>query len=353
MITSLRLQHFRSYPEASYEFSPGVSIVVGPNASGKTNLLEAILVLCTGQSYRASPDELISHNQPWARVVGFFNEDERVVFLERKDEQSTSKSFQINKQMLTRLSQQKRIPVVLFEPQHLQLLQSGPEKRRDYLDGILEATEPGYGTIRRAYRRALAQRNSLLKRTAQDVSGELFAWNIRLAELGAQVAQARHRLVTTINRDLPEYYQTIAHSSEDSQLNYLNSFELERYSSLFVQRLEAATQRDRELGFTSNGPHREDFTASIRGKDVRASASRGEVRTLLLSLKLVETKLLEGVSQTKPLLLLDDVFSELDGARRKALTEFLKDYQTFITTTDADVVVQHFMGQCTIIPTEK
>ncbi len=352
MIYSLRLQNFRSYTEASYEFSPGVSIVVGPNASGKTNLLEAILLLCSGQSYRATTDELIAHGQPWARLAGFFEQDERVVFLERQSEHKAAKSFQINKQSYTRLSPKKRISVVLFEPQHLQMFQSGPEKRRDFLDNLLELVVPGYATTRRTYKRALVQRNHLLKRT-QITPNELFAWNVRLAELGSQVASARQQLIESINQQLPLFYRTIARSNEQSLLVYQPSFAHETYSTAFLKKLETTLSRDREMGFTSSGPHREDFSVTINGQDARVSASRGEIRTILLSLKLVETKLLEDTTQQHPILLLDDVFSELDGARRKALTDFLKDYQTFITTTDADVVVQHFMGQCTIIPTQK
>lgn len=353
MIASLRLQNFRSYQDDSYEFSPGVTIIVGPNASGKTNLLEAILVLCQGGSYRAKDGELIAHDAPWARLEAHVDEQERIITIEHTGAQKSTKKYKINKQVLSRLPLAKTLPVVLFEPEHLQLLHAGPEKRRDFLDEIIEKSTPGYGQIRRNYRRALAQRNRLLKRLQAPHESELFAWNVRLSELGGQIVEARQQIIDRCNLDISRLYQSISTSTLAVKLNYLSSLNREHYSSHMLQKLEADYVKDRERGFTSSGPHRDDFVALINDRDARISASRGEARTLLLSLKLLELQILEQTRSERPILLLDDVFSELDGARRKALTSFLKEYQTFITTTDADIVVQHFMGACTIIPTKK
>jgi DNA replication and repair protein RecF len=132
-------------------------------------------------------------------------------------------------------------------------------------------------------------------------------------------------------------------------LQYQSSCNQEQYSSDLLHKLEQSTQRDLERGFTTHGPHRDDFGILLKDKPVQEAASRGETRTLLLALKVLELRLLETKRQQKPILLLDDVFSELDGARRRALTEVLHDHQTFITTTDADVVLKHFTDKSNVI----
>ena len=136
-------------------------------------------------------------------------------------------------------------------------------------------------------------------------------------------------------------------------MKYQSRITKQQYSSQFLHKLEANIDRDIARGFTGDGPHRDDIKVIIDGHDIQESASRGEIRTLLLALKIVELGIVEEVYASKPILLLDDVFSELDGSRRRALTNFLQDYQTFITTTDADVVIRHFTGNCRIIPLTK
>ncbi len=209
---------------------------------------------------------------------------------------------------------------------------------------------PGFGRLVRQYRRALAQRNALLKNMQPSAGQDLFVWNVRLSELGGQIAEARMSLITTINTRLSELYGVLTHSKTQAELAYETTCSRAHYATSLLHRLESNINLDRERGFTTHGPHRDDFTLLLAGHDAKTSASRGETRTLLLVLKIIEVQLLEAARDHQPLLLLDDVFSELDGARRQALTKFLKPYQTFITTTDADVIVQHFMNDCHIIP---
>jgi DNA replication and repair protein RecF len=349
-ITSLRLQYFRSYRDASFEFGDGVNIIVGPNASGKTNLLEAILVTCKGGSFRAKDTELMAMGAPWARLDGSDNTSQRTVKLLCQESGLVKKEFVIHDQKLSRLSMQKTIPVVLFEPNHLLLLHGSPDQRREYLDNLLEQTTPGYAMLRRNYRRALAQRNALLKR-GDVAKNQLFAWNIKLSQLGSQVVVARQNLITELNQQIDDIYHAIVPNEPARvSLRYQATCDIEQYASSLLQTLERRQDTDIERGFTSVGPHREDMIVEFDGRQASDVASRGEVRTILLVLKIIELQLIEQARETKPILLLDDVFSELDGARRKALTEAIKGYQTFITTTDADVVVHHFMESCTIIP---
>lgn len=350
MISDMKLVNFRSYEESVFEFGPGVNIIVGPNASGKTNLLESILVLCSGSSYRVKDVDLVSFEQPWARLDASISEGSRRVTIERVND-SSKKKFVINGAPLQRLSLQKKIPVVVFEPDHLRMLQGGPERRRDYLDTLLEQTVSGYSKVRRDYKRALAQRNSLLKQlSSQADSTQLFAWNVRLSELGGTMVTLRSRLIDRLNKQIAELYAELSHSQVPVRLEYVADANIQNYSSEVLDLLSKNINKDIARGFTGNGPHRHDMTVILKNHSASVTASRGESRTLLLALKLLELKLIEDIRDTKPILLLDDVFSELDGARRKALTKHLQNYQTFITTTDADIVVQHFIDRCTIIP---
>lgn len=349
MISSLRLQNFRSYTDDSFEFDNGVNIIVGPNASGKTNLLEAILVVCRGGSYRAHDTELIQFDQPWARLDVTNEEGEqRVVKIIGQPTGKTEKEFSVDNHTFKRLSLQRTLPTVLFEPNHLRLLGGSPERRRDYLDGLLEQLTPGFSTLRRQYRRALVQRNSLLKQ-GRKAGDQLFAWNIRLSELGGQLALDRMHLVEKLNHQLSQSYSRLAQRDTKVDLSYQTSVSQDQYSSDMLYKLELSQEQDLERGFTTYGPHRDDMSISLNDHAAQETASRGETRTLLLALKLSELTLLELQRGQPPLLLLDDVFSELDGARRRALTEVLQTHQTFITTTDADVVIQHFTEACNII----
>ncbi len=347
MITDLRLQHFRSYDDQLFELGPGVNIVVGPNASGKTNLLEAVLVLARGNSYRVADSELVQFDQDWARLdANLASGSSRTVKFTPL--QKPAKTYELEGKAYQRLSLQHSLPVVLFEPNHLRLLTGSPESRRNYLDDILEQTQPNYGSMLRHYRRALAQRNALLK--SGRGRDQFFVWNIRLSELGGHIVKSRATLVDTIARSVEQLYRDISRSATKIGIHYQTGLKLNNYESQLLHNLEANLDKDVLRGFTSVGPHREDFQVLFNGRVAGETASRGESRTLVLALKIIELQLLEQARGTTPLLLLDDVFSELDGARRRALTEHLNRYQTFITTTDADVVVQHFTESCHIIP---
>lgn len=349
MLAELRLKNFRSYVDDSFEFSEGVTIIVGPNASGKTNLLEAVLMLARGTSYRAKDAELIAFDTPWARLDGRLSDgSDRNLRLQR--DASPAKQYEVEGKTFQRLTARHALPVVLFEPNHLQMISGGPERRREYLDDLLEQTIIGYGTTRRAYKRTLAQRNALLKRHHGDIQKQLFPWNVRLSELAGQIVRAREALVMELQSQLPALYNELSpHARTVVSVAYGSSWPGADYESRLLQKLDATRELDIARGFTGNGPHREDLLTYFSDKPAGEVASRGEIRTLVLALKVLELQLLARDHTHAPILLLDDVFSELDGTRRRALTEHLKDYQTFITTTDADIVQKHFIDSCQLI----
>ncbi len=349
MLTDIRLQNYRSYKDASFEFSQAVNIIVGPNASGKTNLLESILINCGESSYRGKDIELISHASDWAKIDCHTNEDiDRTIKLVRNLD-NLEKTYVIGGQELKRISMQKTIPAVLFEPNHLNILTESPDSRRNFLDDLLEKIVPGFKETRKQYRRVLYQRNTLLKTGYSNANKNIFVWNLRLSDLGENIYSHRIKLIELINKSATEIYNSLANKKYDIEFNYVTKINNKNYSSSLIKKLEDNIKTDCERGFTSYGPHRDDFTVLINGHIAEESASRGEMRTLMLVCKVIEMRIIENSRGVKPIILLDDVFSELDGSRRKALTGFLREYQSFITTTDADIILHHFTDKANII----
>lgn len=315
--------------------------MVGPNASGKTNLLEAVLVLSQGGSFRARDTELVKFKTEWARLDGFFSGQARTLKLE-KQVSSVDKTYILDDKSYKRLSLDKTVPIVYFEPNHLQLILRGPDQRRDYFDELLERHHSGYKSTLGNYKRSLAQRNSLLKKGTTYGNNQLFAWNIRLSELGETIAQARQQLVDEINQKINKSYSKISKRKTEARIEYQSQFRPENYASKLLHKLELNSNLDYERGFTAYGPHREDFVFYLNNQVASSTASRGENRSLMLALKIFEVELAERSRGQPPILLFDDVFSELDGARRHALVNYLDKYQTIITTTDADATLEYF-----------
>lgn len=342
MISDLRLQQFRSYSDASFEFGEGVNIIVGPNGSGKTNLLEAVLVAARGGSYRVNDADLLQFGTPWLRLDAHIQPGDAQRTVKLVTEPRQAKTYELDGKVYQRLTMNHLLPVVLFEPNHLQLLHGAPELRRNYLDDILEQTNPGYVSYRRNYRRLLSQRNALLKRPTPPSTQELFPWNLRLSELGATIARARIVLSETLNGQLGSVYEHISEVTTKVALTYHPKFPIDQYETYLLQKLEDHAREDAMRGFTAYGPHREDFVVTFDDRAADEFASRGETRTAILALKIIELQLIEEVREQVPILLLDDVFSELDNSRRHALVARLKGRQTFITTTDADIAVKNF-----------
>lgn len=337
MIQTLELQQFRSYSDGLYEFSDGVNIIVGPNASGKTNLLEGLHTICTQHGFRSSDLQLIQFDKDWAKLTALTDNGQRI-FKFREDKKHTAIVDDVER---AKLRPQDNIPVVVFEPQHMLLLTREPELRRSYIDGILSATESGYASRLKSYKRTLSQRNRLLKQDGVSAS-QLFAWNVKLSQLGGVIADARDALVSRIAPRVERHYQSISSGEHKLKISYESKLNTANYESGMLAWFDENVALDRARGYSGVGPHRDDLAISLDGRDARTSASRGETRSIVLALKMVELEEIEQATGKKALFLLDDVFSELDGSRRRALAELLNSRQSFITTTDADVVMDHF-----------
>jgi DNA replication and repair protein RecF len=347
MLNSLSLTNFRSYADHRLQFDAPVTVVVGPNATGKTNLLEAIFVLATTKSFRARDGELIHHGQTYYRLTAGTSEGELALGYQIS-ETGTEKRAQLDGTKRTLAQHLGSLAAVLFEPNDLLIILGSPDRRRRYLDFILTQTDSTYLKSLHHYRRVLQQRNRLLSQW-QGQTSELFAWNIKLAELAADIDVARRALIKHINELAPEIYAQIAGAPQPLVLSYIGAAAATDYATDFIAKLEANLSRDIGAGFTTIGPHRDDFDISFKNSDITAVASRGEMRTVVLVLKLAELSYIQQKLERSPILLLDDVFSELDDSRRSFLIKTLGAYQAIITTTDGDIARQ--LGGAQVIST--
>lgn len=347
---SLELTNFRSYERAAFELHPDVTLVVGPNASGKTNLLEGLYVLASTKSFRAKDRDLVRHEQDFFRVVARAEAQEYALGFSTADGR-TEKKITHDGVKRTLVGHVGQIQVTLFEPSDLALASGPPDGRRRYLDFILCQTDRSYLKTLQQYRRVLKQRNALLDGFDMErIREQIFAWDVKLAELACEIYVRRQGLLAVLNEAIPLLYGEIAGGSEAVELEYVPSV-AGAYAEGFLETLARNFTRDLAAGFTTIGPHREDFKVRFKNNDITAVASRGEVRTVVLACKLAELQYAEAQTGIRPILLLDDVFSELDHDRRSFLLDRLRDHQTIITTTDADAIVREFHTPHAIIST--
>ncbi len=345
MLHSIRLQNYRSYADTTFDLDKGVNVIIGKNGTGKTNLLESILVLCNGSSYRSNDSKLVSFHKDWARLDGELSDGKRSVKIEVTSSSTSNKSFIIDEKKVVRLTQKNKLPTVLFEPNHLQLLIRGPEVRRTFLDEMLIKFSPGYSILLNHYKRTLAQRNRLLKINTKSSLEQLFVWDVRLSDIGGKIVEKRHELIDDINKKIEAIYSDIADKESNIIINYVSKTNQENYSTQLLKQLKTSLESDIIRGFTTHGPHRDDIEFILNNDNAADTASRGETRTILLSLKIYELLELEKLHNTKPILLLDDVFSELDTTRQHALVNYFKDHQVIITTTDIKALIKGVRGK--------
>lgn len=347
-ISSLTLNGLRSHLElATFDIHPSTTLIIGKNGAGKTTLLEAVYLLHRGTSFRGRDRDMIPHDTTNAELkLTFDDASVRRGRLDIASDGKVAKILTVGEKKSARMSAKDKLPVVLFEPDELRLLTSSPQRRRDFLDGIIARISPTYSTVLSRFARTLTQRNELLKQfdsMKRDAwESHLFAWDVKFAELGATIIKTRVNFLEHANKHLHRLYSELADSEHTVVANYVSEFELsESLQQILLARLEATRQSDGLRGYTSVGPHRDDFELLLDSHPVSESASRGEMRTIMLTFKLLEVELQEHHSGQKPLILLDDVFSELDSEREAKLIQSLSDYQTIITATDSRVALSN------------
>lgn len=337
MLKSLHLSHFRSYDSLELTLSEPVFLILGPNATGKTNILEAMYVAATGRSFRGDDEELVSHHSEGFVIEARY--DDEVIKVTFRAEPRKAKQIERNSVRIHRATLLGRHPVVLFEPNDLQLLSGPPERRRRYLDVVLSQTDENYRHNYLLFKRLLKQRNSLLWRNKRSplaqLEDQLFILEAQMAPVAEAISTTRLGLIKDIEAILSDIVPRIAKKKHSLKIEFVEK------SMDFLNLITAARSRDIALGTTTVGPHREDWFLWFDGHLMRSTASRGETRTALLGLKLAELQYVNQKSEgRKALLLLDDVFSELDESRRRQLIVELDDTQTVITSTDIDKRLQ-------------
>ncbi|ANY66561.1 DNA replication/repair protein RecF [Paenibacillus sp. BIHB 4019] len=347
-LKNIHLQNYRNYGQLELETSNQVNLFVGPNAQGKTNLLEAIFALALTKSHRTSKDkELIGWEADSARLQGMVDKRYGTAQLE------LLLSTQGKKAKINGLEQRKlsnfigSLNVVMFAPEDLEIVKGTPGVRRRFLDMEIGQVQPGYLHTLQQYGKVLVQRNNYLK-SASPASMQqtmLDVWNTQLAELGVKIMKKREHFIHKLQRWAEQIHSGITAGSEQLTITYrpsLGSGEPEDESVLFEQFMIKLTQvKEQEIrrGMSLVGPHRDDLAFFINGKEASVYGSQGQQRTTALSLKLAEIELIAEEIGEYPLLLLDDVLSELDQHRQTQLIEtFQSKVQTFITTTGLESV---------------
>ncbi len=341
IISHLSVANVRAYDLYDVKLHPGVTLILGPNGSGKTSLLEAIYYSSRGTSFRGRDRDMISHGGMQADVkLQLADGSVRRARVSTDSDSRQSKQFVVGDRTLGRMPVDQKLPVVLFEPDELRLLTSSPQRRRDFLDGIIARLSPTYSVVLSRFARALLQRNELLKQhesmNETDWQNHLFAWDIKFAELSSTIIKARVNFIAHANEHLSRIYSELAGSENRVVASYVTSFEAapDGLQQALLNRLESSRRSDAMRGFTVVGPHRDDIAITLNDHPASEAGSRGEMRTIMLAFKLLEVELQEHHSGQKPLILLDDVFSELDSNREQALIAALAGYQTIITATD-------------------
>ena len=347
ILTQLTVKNFRNYEALELSFAPGLSVFTGRNAQGKTNLLEAIHVLCTGRSHRTARDkEMIRHDDDMsfaerAYIAAVCRQRDGDHQLEVALTHRGRKAVRVNGSSITRLGDlMGHMNAVMFSPEDLNLIKDGPAWRRRFMDMTLSQARGGYFFLLQRYQRALLQRNELLKRIQREGKGEetIEVWEAQLAEAGAALSLRRRDFAEFLSVNARAIHGRLTNDQEQLEIRYESALEgnLQQRQEQLAELLLRNRQRDIRLGATTAGPHRDDLAVRINGADARSDASQGQRRTAVLSMKLAELKLMEEMTSEAPILLLDDVFSELDGARREMLQDYIGRVQTFITCVDLE-----------------
>jgi DNA replication and repair protein RecF len=337
-------ESFRNFAAIDFKPAETVNIVYGDNAQGKTNLLEAIWLFTGAKSFRGAKDsELIKFGSGYSRLeLGFF--------AERRSQTMNLRMSEKGKDALLNEVKQERVSslagifcVVVFSPDHLTLVKAGPEHRRKMVDASLSQAYPKYASVLDYYSKTLLQRNRLLKDASEHVEllGMLDAWDQNLIEYGAYLSRMRDRYTRRLAELAGEIYGGISMAKEQLHCTYLPSFggdtdgfTKDDYKTAMATAVKKSRAEDLRLGSTQIGPHRDDIEILVNGVSARSFGSQGQQRSCVLALKLAECKILEDSAGEPPVILLDDVMSELDESRRLFLLNQLDGRQVFITCCD-------------------
>lgn len=341
-ITQLELREFRNYQELTIEPDSRLTIFVGPNAAGKTSIIEAIQILTSGSSFRASSwADVVRQGSGAAKVALQAEGDGRHYRVDLEIKESGRRVFRVNNKTKRSTSEIRGVlPCVVFTPDDLRLVKDSAARRRGAIDEVGDQLSSAYSAIRAEYDHILRQRNSLLKEETIDAQ-VLDLWTEKLVETGVSLSSHRRRLFDRIRTQMVDFYASLT-DGEEMEATYVDSWCRDGQGICDLPSVEAMREglrqkwrEERARGVTVIGPHRDEVVFCVAGREARAYASQGQQRTVALAWKLAEVVVMTEVSGQEPVLLLDDVMSELDETRREKLAEFVgAKAQTFMTTTN-------------------
>ncbi|MDR2336855.1 MAG: DNA replication and repair protein RecF [Candidatus Nomurabacteria bacterium] len=327
IIKSIKVDNFRIHQRFELVMNNQTMLITGGNGSGKTSLIEALYISLRGKSFRSSDKDILKKGGQFYRIETAFFSGEKVVakYIDGK------KEFEIGGKKYRRLPKKNRHPIVLFEPSNLNLIHNSPASRRDFFDNLISQIDEPYAEAVNKYKKSLKQRNNLLRKDLA-TPDNLFAWNVMLARYGTEIVLKRKFFIAEINELLTKTYQDIAKNNDKIRIAYENT---EVDETEYLKVLEREFDKDLMLKSTSFGPHRDDFLFNFNNRLASNVASRGENRTIVLALKFIEAEVVMKYLNKQPIVLLDDIFSELDESRQKSLLKNFKTHQIIITSIKA------------------
>ncbi|MBQ7668233.1 MAG: DNA replication/repair protein RecF [Clostridia bacterium] len=337
IINKITLENYRNHKNLSLDLSPKTNVIYGKNAHGKTNILESIYVCAMGKSFRTHKDtDLILFNNEYAIIDIDFNKNDREKKINFIISNKNKKQIKINGVKIEKLSDLfGNILIVFFSPDDIDIVKGEPALRRKYFDMLISNIKPSYMYLLQEYYKIIEQRNSFLKLRKNDTL-ELDVWDEKLAELNIKISKQREEVVSKINPIFSVYMDEFSEQKEKAQISYKTQLTDEDP----LIKLKERRSIDFERGNTSFGIHRDDYKFKINELDVNTFGSQGQIKSSVLSLKLAQKDLIEEILSEKPVLLLDDVMSELDETRRKYILEKIKECQVIITCTDFDDIIE-------------
>lgn len=340
-IKTLLAENFRNYTHQELSLSPGTNVFFGNNAQGKTNLLEACYLFSHGRSHRAKSDsEMIKFGEKLFTLKSVFADSSRDYNALIRINAEGKKIIKINNVAITKLSMlMSYLNVVMFSPDDLELIKGSPSVRRKFADAAISQLYPNYLVNLINYNKTLMQKNALLKNLRLSGSrrdAALSVWNEQLAGYGAAILKYRRSFLDVLGKEAKAVHAEI--TSESFGLSYLPNINCgeDNPAEDFFKKLESAQEREIDAGLSQYGVQRDDFRLTINDKDAKIYGSQGQQRTCVLTLKLAETEYIKNIKNEYPVLLLDDIMSELDITRRSYLAEKIRAKQVLITCTDID-----------------
>lgn len=354
-INQIKLLNYRNYTEEKVYFSPNLNVLLGKNAQGKTNLLEAIYFCSVAKSPRTSKEsELVRWNCDFANILLDYTTragDKKIeITLKRRGK----KIVRLNKINILKIADLVgAVKCVYFSPDELKLVKDAPQDRRKFLDTDISQLDKNYFYNLLKYNKILDNRNKLLKeqKDVEVIRQTLPIWSMQLAQTGAKIILSRIKFLQKLKLYAMTSHSYLTDNCEKLDINYQGIVALteKEIENKLMQELSLAEEKDLRLGYTTVGPHRDDIEMKVNGIDIRAFGSQGQHRTVALSLKLAELEIFKDECGEYPILLLDDVLSELDIDRQSKLLEKTKQIQTIMTTTNTN---EYLLDKATIIRVE-